>query len=313
MRRELFVAIAAVLTAACAQTGDADVEHELRLESATSGLALVSAIAGHVIVVPFDGPVKYLESEYRFPISALGRGGRMVLWWSPRSFFDSSGTLVIDFTNGKRVAEAEPPVIGFHPLALSETARRIAFWGRPRGKNMISGLHWASFDFSRTGLVDQATGYPDWSPDGGSLVYDKEGKIYAFEIARGSSRPLTDGRLPTWSPDGKLIAFLAPSGRASLITTEGVPIGWPIARHEPISAIRWSPNGLYVSFSERLPSRLALRDAVSRLVVCRVSDGKTISVQEFSSKGNDYEAYHWIVDYSRFCSRCASKSTTRNE
>jgi hypothetical protein len=283
------------------------------MESVARGLALVSAIAGHVVVLPFDGPTRYLESEYRFPISAFGHAGRMVLWWSPQDFLDSSGTFVIDSTDGKRVAEAQPPVIGFHPVALSETAGRIAFWGRPKGKSMVEGLYWASFDFSHAGLVDQATGYPDWSPDGGSLVYDKEGKIYIFEIAPGSSRALTDGRFPTWSPDGKLVAFVAPDGRASLITTEGAQIRWPIGTHQPISAIRWSPDGHYVSFSERLPSRLALRDAVSRLVVSRVSDGKTMTVQEFNSKANDYQAYHWIVDYRRFCSRCASKSTNRNE
>ena len=79
-------------------------------------------------------------------------------------------------------------------------------------------------------------------------------------------------------------------------------------RHVSLDWWRASPNGRYVSFSERLPSPFALLDEVSRLVVCRVSDGKTISVRTFGSKSGD-DAFQWILGYPKFCARCTPQAT----
>lgn len=303
--------IAAMLTlSACGRPDDAGLRDELRHESATIGLALAQAIAGDIVVIPFDSPAKYFQAEFRFPISAFGKGGDTVVWWSPRNFWDFRGEFVVDSTSGKKVAEGHPPLSGFHPVALNESAGRLAFWCGPQGKTP-GGLYWASFDFSNVGFVDEGKSYPDWSPDGGALVYAKEGRIYLFDVVSSSSRPLVAGHDPTWSTNGKWIAFIGPDGLASLVTTQGIPLNWPVSTRHPMSPLRWSPDGRYVSFSEALPPSFAVMYAVSRLVVCRVSDGKTITVQKLGSKSGDWGAFHWIVDYRKFCGRCTLKETPK--
>src|SRR5262249_51104860 len=66
------------------------------------------------------------------------------------------------------------------------------------------------------GLYPVTQAYPDWSPDGRSLLYsgDRTGtfQIYAVELARpNDARQITHGAgdaySGAWSPDGKTIAF----------------------------------------------------------------------------------------------------------
>jgi hypothetical protein len=293
-----------MISSAWGQADPGELRNELRKQSATIGLALAAAPAGHVTVIPFDGPEKYFESGYRFPITAFGKAGQLVLWWLRKDFWDLGGEFVIDSTDGRELARKRIPVIGFHPVILSETGRRIAYFGTPR-PGLPKGLYWASFDFSSGGLVDERTSDPDWSPDGVSLVYSKEGRIYIFDVANGVSKPLVAGHDPTWSPNGKWIAFVDASGGASLAATDGAPVPWQLKSHKPLSAMRWSPDGRYVSFPVETPSSpLTLFDVAYKLLVCRVSDGRSMVAQEFGAESAGYAGFYWIVDYRKFCRGC---------
>jgi TolB protein len=63
---------------------------------------------------------------------------------------------------------------------------------------------------------DQAAGAPDWSPDGGQIVYESNESggfaIWSMDADGGHQKQLTDESgfedfLPSWSPDGKSIIF----------------------------------------------------------------------------------------------------------
>ncbi len=298
----LFVAL--LVSSACGQQDTGELRNELRKQSETNGLALAQASAGHVTVIPFDGPERYFTSEYRAPITAFGKAGQMVLWSTRTDFWDLSGAYVINSTDGRNIAGRRAPVINFHPVSLSETGGRIAFFGALR-PGWPEGLYWASFDFSNSSLIDETTAYPDWSPDGGSLVYAKEGQVYIFNVASGASKPLVAGHDPTWSPNGKWIAFVGPDGRASAVTTDGAPARWPLSSHKPLSAMQWSPDGHYVSFPvETASPPLTLFDVARKLLVGRVSDGQTTVAQEFGPESANYAGFYWIVDYRKFCGKC---------
>src|SRR5205823_471312 len=95
---------------------------------------------------------------------------------------------------------------------------------------------------------------PAWSPDGSTIVYasirNENWGIFAIPAAGGAERTLRAARPgsdyvddPTWSPDGKLIAFVAGDG-ISLMRTDGSRVRRVFRRRTrfPAGAIAWRPT-----------------------------------------------------------------------
>ena len=55
--------------------------------------------------------------------------------------------------------------------------------------------------------------YPAWSPDGASLAFAYQGRIWIVSVDGGIARQMTSGQgyhsQPTWSPDGRFLAYAA--------------------------------------------------------------------------------------------------------
>ncbi|HIC54184.1 MAG TPA: hypothetical protein EYO97_10165, partial [Gemmatimonadetes bacterium] len=55
--------------------------------------------------------------------------------------------------------------------------------------------------------------YPAWSPDGASIAFAYQGRIWLVPVEGGVAHQLTSGpgyhSQPSWSPDGRSIAFAA--------------------------------------------------------------------------------------------------------
>jgi TolB protein len=98
--------------------------------------------------------------------------------------------------------------------------------------------------------------YPAWSPDGESLAFAYQGRIWLVPVEGGVARQITAGpgyhSQPTWSPDGRQLAYAADvdrnfdihvvdldSGDSRRITTD------PYLDLRP----RWSPDGSKILFS----------------------------------------------------------------
>ena len=99
----------------------------------------------------------------------------------------------------------------------------------------------------------------DWSPDGGSIVFEKDGDIYVADVAGSKPRRLTSSArfddIPSWSPDGSRIAFEGSSygGYAETIRTIR-PDGTDQRRvlrsqAEWFTEITWSPNSRWLAYS----------------------------------------------------------------
>lgn len=298
-RLTIVIIVNALFLPACHPRDDPSLRQELRSESAKNGLAIVEALGSSVAVVSFDGNERYFDTGSR-QLLVFSNSGRAVLWWNMPNLLPP-GEMTIETIDGKKLIQKRQPRSQFFPLALAESAERLAFQGTSKGGALQ--LQWASFDFSQGGLIGYVRGSCDWSPDGSALVYSDEGEIHIFDVSSGTSKPLTKGDDPTWSPDGKLIAHRDYDSHAALITKEGLPIKSPLNAYSPIHPLRWSPDGRYVLFPERVTDRIPLIDHY-RLVICRVSDGGSIIFREFGAGTGDTGNFHWIVDYPKFCGSC---------
>jgi WD40-like Beta Propeller Repeat len=314
-RNCLIVAAALALSVSCAR--NSNLERELHEASSRSGLALVLPQGNRFEVVPFDGEPRYFKSSLREPLTVrFGKAGRMVLWYGQPLIGEMIaghspvGDATIKTVDGRTIKQVQLPqkILQFWPEALSEASGRLAFTGAASRDGLQTiGLYWGTFDFSKSGFVAAVDGHPwycDWSPDGRFLAYDNEGRIYLFDVSSGNTRLLVEGTEPNWSPDGKLIAFRAPDGKAALVTTEGASVEWPVSRYTPTGAIRWSPDGRFVCFTESVRWHVPIIGSYNRLVVVRASHGEAATAEDFGALWAQTENYYWIVDYRDFCKDC---------
>jgi dipeptidyl aminopeptidase/acylaminoacyl peptidase len=129
-----------------------------------------------------------------------------------------------------------------------------------------------------------------WSPDSRYLVYDWNKRVSRYEIATSKVSTVADGSDPTWSPDGKWIAYRSPSNEAVLIDPAGGAPKYPLKQRKILGPLRWSPDGKYFFFAEEFHHARWLGplgwNPGSRLVVARLEDGATCAVYDSPDPDN---------------------------
>ncbi len=133
------------------------------------------------------------------------------------------------------------------------------------------------------------------------LAYEKHGEIFTYSVPTGVTRQIVKGHFPTWSPDNWHLAFVSLQGTASLVTAAGEPSPWPLYLHHPLTPIRWSPDGEFVSFVDS-PGMSIWTTGV--LTVSRVKDGESMKIRSFGPESSDFALFQWITGYKDFCNRC---------
>jgi TolB protein len=96
-----------------------------------------------------------------------------------------------------------------------------------------------------------------FSPDGKHLAYTRGGELWVLDVASGATRVLTSGAeatgAPDWSPDGKQIVFTSPFDVRSVSTKGGTPtglikVGTSFSIRFPRTPV-YSPDGTQVAFA----------------------------------------------------------------
>jgi serine/threonine-protein kinase len=108
------------------------------------------------------------------------------------------------------------------------------------------------------------------SPDGRRLALTIGGpndQIWIYDLERGSMTPLTRGwinTLPTWTPDGRRIAFMSDRGGTPNLFWQPVDGSGPAQRlstsADQQSPLAWSPDGKSLFFTEGVDLRILSLD-----------------------------------------------------
>src|SRR5262249_28592923 len=100
-----------------------------------------------------------------------------------------------------------------------------------------------------------------WSPDGGSIAIEWPAKphdpnsdmlnVEVVDVLTGQTRALARGSQPAWSPDGRRLVFLGPTGLATIgIDGNGLRtlVRLPVAGADVMVAPSWSPDGKAIAY-----------------------------------------------------------------
>jgi Tol biopolymer transport system component len=91
-----------------------------------------------------------------------------------------------------------------------------------------------------------------WSPDGGTIAYERDNHVYVVSATGGRPRNLTPGHVyargPDWSPDGRRIAF-SEEGDLWVMSANGshqhaITSSASFDEEQPA----WSPDGRWISY-----------------------------------------------------------------
>ena len=196
----------------------------------------------------------------------------------------------------------------------SPDCRRIAFTQR--------GQLWlADADGSGATRVPTPSGIhpqdPDWSPDGTRIAFsdlefvttsagrEQRGHIYVMATDGSNLKQLTSGPFedehPSWSPDGKQIAFkyshrLAIANVDAKSFKDDFRVLFDVGLRFSGSRISWSPDGTRIAISRRLVAPSGRMSEDESIAIVDVASGVATDI---TPRGEDHFNPHWSPDGRR--------------
>jgi len=162
-------------------------------------------------------------------------------------------------------------------MEVSRDGKQVAYVSYPQGDLWRSNMDGTDRTQLTFGPIKPVL--PRWSPDGQTILFfdfprgsSHPGKIYEIPAAGGDARALLprdtqNEQDPTWSPDGKQIAFAGDANDANamsgpairILTLESGQVA-PVPGSEKMFSPRWSPDGHSLAAMTSDSSHLMLFD-----------------------------------------------------
>jgi Tol biopolymer transport system component len=318
------------LNLACQTQGD-DLMQELKLRGGEEGLALIRIQSNMLEVLSFNDNDSLETSPNPRDVSNawFSSDGKAVAWsinrWPGKELAACPSPVVVEVLNEPGSWQLPGNIINVQAMTVSSNGKQVAFDGtyKPEGtgflatsKNRarwITGLQYVDL---QTGMVKLVVPMPEGadrvtsiglSPDGKQLVYDQKNGIYLYDVGSGSSRSIASGASPTWSPNGKWIAFRSENGDAETLNAATLETKSLFEQRKIRTSVHWSPDSRYVMVveplgmvSNLLHGRSPILGPSAQMIVERVEDHATTTVGLIDFKGDDDRGFYWIPDYPAF-------------
>lgn len=299
--------LAAVLLGCRSVHAETDLISELQQKSEKEGLALVRVRGDLVDLVPFGSALRHcVRGETGVILTGISSDGLKVI------LMDYQLNLTINRIDGEILMATSALKFPNMQSWLSPNGKRLLFLAL--GNSSSSGLYIADLTSNRVEFLERELPPPGlsyglsnsagWSRDGASVVYSHEGQIIKLDLASGNKSTLAKGTHPSWSPDGKWIAYRE-FGKARLMAADGSFQKDILPGHQIFGYLHWSPDSEYLMFGENYQPDLFEAferfGSSSRLSVYRIRDSATAPVYWFGLKGGSDSGFGWIYNYSKFC------------
>lgn len=149
------------------------------------------------------------------------------------------------------------PITTWSNLALSPDGRKIAVIGH--GEVFAAGAHEGG-EAQRLTHTQAEESQPRWSPDSNEVVYRSErdggSQLYAYSFVSNAERPIAHGAhpasdidlVPTYSPDGKMLAFLRNRKELHVVTLANMADKVVATGEIDDMALAWSPDSHWIVY-----------------------------------------------------------------
>lgn len=274
------------------------------------GLAL-ARVAGNVVnVYPFGSdPILCIRGTAMTFAVGFSTDGQKVI------FKDYNDTLTVKKIDGVVLTETSALKFPNMDAWLSPNGEQLLFLTSSSSTPPLSALYIAYLTSNRVELLEPefphsaASGFSfsaGWSRDGHSIVYAGDGEIIKLDLRTRTKSTLTKGTSPTWSPDGKWIAYKTENKTARLMASDGSNQKDIMPGRQILGYLHWSPDSEYLMFGENhQPDLLEFAQgqfgASTRLSVYRVRDSATEPIHSFGAYGGSDLGFGWIYNYAKFC------------
>ena len=202
-------------------------------------------------------------------------------------------------------------------MIVVEAQAQIAFSSNRDGNLEIYVMDADGGNLRRLTKNSDADTFPSWSPDGKRIVFlsDRDGhvdlqhgapipEIYVMDADGGNQQNLTNNpnadRSPSWSPDGKRIAFMSDkNGNYDIYVMDADGSNQQSLTNHPFSDRNpsWSPDGAHIVFSARREDHFENKFSITHEVYVMDADGGN-QRRLTENRNNDWEP-SWSPDGKR--------------